>query len=43
MRQLGSLMSGGQSYFSAKYLIKMLGLGQNDIRKDKIQRIFKNG
>jgi hypothetical protein len=39
---LESLMGAADNYFSTNYLMKMLDLNRNEIRKYKIEKIFND-
>jgi hypothetical protein len=40
MNKMGSLINSGQPMFSKDYLMRMLGLKKNDLRMNKINRMF---
>lgn len=40
VKVLGSLMGANDNYFSVDYLMKMFNLQRNEIRKNKIEKLF---
>jgi hypothetical protein len=40
MNKMGSMINSGQPMFSTDYLMRMLGLKKNDLRMNKINRMF---
>ena len=40
MKNMGAMINSGQPTFSVEYLKKMLGLKKNDLRMNKINKMF---
>ena len=40
MNKMGSMINSGQPMFYTDYLMRMLGLKKNDLRMNKINRMF---
>jgi hypothetical protein len=40
MSKMGAMINSGQPMFSVEYLKKMLGMKKNDLRMNKINKMF---